>query len=244
MPVTKVKIETFVAASRAYLEKNLDQVNTQGSKTTLLASETKKLPKDLRDNVAKLNPDGKAVKKSTLVAGYLKEVTAALKKADANKDGYLTLTEAKKLPAHVRDNFLNYANGANAPSPKVKDTTPKLLIAAHQAEYGVSRVGYAEAFKKGIDAVLKDEDTGETPRALLKQFAEDDGKPLTDAQADAQLKKLLKGMELLPVGEASESNGDPKKDWIFSVDIDVGSDHGFWVSVSRDTGEAFVNGFN
>ncbi len=246
MPVTKVKVESFVAASRTYLEKNLDKVNTVGSKSTIRASEAKNLPKDLRDNVAKLAPDGKAIKKSDLMAGYMKDVTAALKKADANKDGYLTLTEAKKLPAHVRDNFNNYANaaGGTGAAPKVKDTTPKLLIAAHQAEYGSSPVGYADAFKKGIDAVMKDEDTGETPRALLKYFAEENGEPLTDAQLDAQMKKLFKGMELLPVGEASESGGEPDQHWIFSVDLDAGSDHGFWVSVDRKTGEAFVNGFN
>ena len=137
MPVTKVKIESFVAASRTYLEKNLEKVNTVGSKATIRASEAKNLPKDLRDNVAKLAPDGKAIEKSKLVAGYMKDVTAALKKADANKDGYLTLTEAKKLPAHVRDNFNNFANAAGGAGTalKVKDTTPKLLIAAHQAEY-------------------------------------------------------------------------------------------------------------
>jgi hypothetical protein len=243
--VKKVKIESFVAASRAYLEKNLDKVNTTGSKTTIRATEAKNLPKDLRDNYARLAPDGKAMKKSELVSGYMKEMTAALKKADGNKDGYLTLTEGKKLPAHVRDNFLNYANaGSDFAAPKVKDTTPKLLIAAHQAEYGTSPVGYADAFKKGIDQVMKDEENGETPRALLKYFAEEDGTPLTSAQLDAKMKKLFKGMELLPVGEASESGGDPAEDWIFSVDLDAGSDHGFWVSVSRKTGEAFVNGFN
>ena len=245
MPVVKkVKIESFVAASRAYLEKNLDKVNTLGSKSTILASEAKNLPKDLRDNVARLAPDGKAVKKSELVSGYMKEMTAALKKADGNKDGYLTITEGKKLPAHVRDNFLNFVAASEFTAPAVKDTTPKLLIAAHQAEYGPSAVGYAAAFKKGIDAVMKDEGNSETPRALLKYFAEENGAPLTEAQLDAKMKKLLKGMELLPVGEASESGGDPAKDWIFGVDINVGSDHGFWVSVNRQTGDASVAGFN
>lgn len=243
--VKKVKIEAFVNASRTYLEKNLDKVNTVGSKATIRASEAKNLPKDLQDNYARFSEGGKAVNKGTLISGYMKEMTAALKKADGNKDGYLTLTEGKKLPAHVRDNFLNFANaGSDFAAPKVKDTTPKLLIASHQAEYGASPVGYAAAFKKGIDAVMKDEESGETPRALLKYFAEEEGTPLTDAQADARLKRLLKGLELLPVGEASESGGDPAQDWIFAVDIEVGSDHGFWVSVNRKTGEAFVNGFN
>jgi hypothetical protein len=245
MPVVKkVKIESFVAASRAYLEKNLEKVNTVGSKTTIRATEAKNLPKDLRDNYAKLAPDGKAVKKSALVSGYMSEMTAALKKADANKDGYLTITEGKKLPAHVRDNFLNYANATAVTAPKVKDTTPKLLIASHTAEYGSAGIGYAAAFKKGIDQVMRDEDGGETPRALIKFFAEEEGNPLTTAELDAKMKSLFKGMELLPVGEASESNGDPAKDWIFAVDLDAGSDHGFWVSVNRQTGEAFVNGFN
>src|SRR5687768_599290 len=113
MPPAKIKIETFVAASRAYLEKNLGKVNTIGSKETIRASEAKNLPKDLQDNYARFSDGGKAVKKSALITGYMKETTAALKKADGNKDGYLTLTEGKKLPAHVRDNFLNFAYAGN-----------------------------------------------------------------------------------------------------------------------------------
>jgi len=244
--VKKVKIETFVAASRAYLEKNLAKVNSMGSGKTISRGEAEWLPKDLQDNYARFQKGNKAVKVTDLVSGYMKEMTDALAKADTNKDGYLSLTEGKKLPAHVRDNFLNYvAASEDVYAPKgAKDTTPKSLIAAHETAYGHSAVSEAQAFKKGVEAVLHDEDSGETPRALLKYFAEEEGHPLTNAQADAKMKKLLKGLELLPVGEASESGGDPKKDWIFSANVNVGSDHGFWVSVNRKTGDAMVNGFN
>jgi hypothetical protein len=122
----------------------------------------------------------------------------------------------------------------------VKDTTRASTLSAHQAAYGTARVPYEQAFKKAIDAVMKSED-GETPRAILKEFADP---PMTKAQLDAEMKKIFKGLQLLAVGEASESGGTPGKDWIFKVDANAGSDHGFWVSVSRDTGEAFVNGFN
>ena len=55
------------------------------------------------------------------------------------------------------------------------------------------------------DGVLKEEDR-ETPRASLKEFAEP---PMTKAQLDAEVKRIFKSMTLLPVGEASESGGQP-----------------------------------
>jgi hypothetical protein len=240
----KIKIEDFVSASRRYLQKNLDKVNTVGSQATIRASEAAKLPKDLRDNFARLSPDGNAVNKKKLIDGVISNFKTALKKADSNHDGYLTLTEGKKLPAHVRDNFLNYAKATSDVFSKgPRDTTSKTLVAAHEAAYGQGAIREADAFKKGIAAILVADD-GETPRALLREISSGEGETLTEAQLTAKIKKLLKGMELLPVGESSESGGEPDKDWIFAVDINVGSDHGFWVSVSRQSGEAMVNGFN
>ena len=86
------------------------------------------------------------------------------------------------------------------------------------------------------DGVLKEEDR-ETPRASLKEFAEP---PMTKAQLDAEVKRIFKSMTLLPVGEASESGGQPGKNWIYKVEANAGSDHRFWVSVNRTSGEAMV----
>lgn len=243
MPTTpKVKVSEFVRASRSYVEAAVKKANADGGRTISL-EEAAKLPKDLQDNWVKF---GKvSVSKKEFIDGFLKTVADGAKKADSNKDGYLTLSDGKKLPETVRDNFKAYVSATRdvfgqGSGVSVKDTTKPATLAAHTAAYGTSNVSYKDAFKKAIDAVMKAED-GETPRAILKEFAEP---PMTKAQLDAEMKRIFKGLELLPVGEASESGGDPEKDWIFAVDADAGSDHGFWVSVSRETGEAMVNGFN
>lgn len=238
----KVKVSEYVKSSRTYVEAALKKANIDGNKTLSLV-EAGRLPEDLQDNFVK---HGKVrVSTKDFVDGFVKTVTDGAKKADANKDGYLTLTDGKKLPEAVRDNFKNYVAATRdvfgqGSGVRVKDETSPATLVAHQAAYGDSAVTYKEAFKKGIDAVLTQED-GETPRAILKEFADP---PMTKAQLDAEMKRIFTSMELLPVGESSESGGDPEKDWIFAVRADAGSDHGFWVSVSRQTGEAYVSGFN
>lgn len=238
----KVKVSDFARASRTYVEAALKKANVDGNRTLTL-EEAAKLPKDLQDNFAKLGKTRVSTK--DFIDGFVKEVSAGAKKADGNRDGYLTLSDGKKLPEAVRDNFRNYVAATRdvfgqGSGVSVKDTTKPATLAAHTAAYGEARVPYKDAFKKAIDAVMKSED-GETPRAILKEFADP---PMTKAQLDAELKRIFKGLELLPVGETSESGGEAGKHWIFSVDADAGSDHGFWVSVDRTTGEAFVNGFN
>ncbi|MGV3621167.1 MAG: hypothetical protein ACO1OB_10140 [Archangium sp.] len=243
MPTTpKVKISEYVKSSRTYVEAALKKANIDGNSTLSLV-EAGRLPADLQDNFVK---HGKVnVSKKEFVDGFVKTVSDGAKKADANKDGYLTLTDGKKLPETVRDNFKNYVAATRdvfgqGTGVSVKDETSPATLVAHQAAYGDSAVSYKDAFKKGVEEVLRSED-GETPRNILKEFADP---PMTKAQLDAEMKRIFTSMELLPVGEASESNGDPAKDWIFAVRADAGSDHGFWVSVSRETGDAFVSGFN
>ncbi len=243
MPTTpKVKVSDFVRASRNYVEAALKKANVDGNKTLSLA-EAGSLPEDLQDNFVK---HGKVrVSTREFVDGFVKSVTDGAKKADTNKDGYLTLTDGRKLPEAVRDNFKNYVAATRdvfgqGTGVQVKDTTSPATLLAHRAAYGDARVEYKDAFKKAIDAVMKAED-GETPRAILRETMDP---PVTKAKLDAEMKRIFKGLELLPVGETSESGGEAGKDWIFSVDADAGSDHGFWVSVNRTTGEAMVNGFN
>lgn len=244
MPTTpKVKVADYVKSSRSYVEAALKKANADGNATLTLA-EAGKLPEDLQDNFVKM---GK-VKVSTkaFVTEFVKTVAEGAKAADQNRDGYLTLSDGKKLPESVRDNFKNYVAatrdvfGPGTSGSTVKDETSPATLVAHQTAFGDAKVSYKDAFQKGIDAVLTQDD-GETPRALLQEFADH---PMTSKQLDAALKKALTALELLPVGEAEESGGEPGKDWIFRVSCDVGSDHGFWVSVNRTTGDAMVNGFN
>ncbi len=139
------------------------------------------------------------------------------------------------------------APGARPPRPEgPKDATPKRRIDAHVAAYGRSPVSYEKAREKAIQTFLRDAD-GETPLSILREIGESEGKPR--GWAEKELRKLMSErgakIALLPVGEASESMGEPKDDWIFSLEMPSWpSDHGFWCSVNRKTGKAFVNGFN
>lgn len=136
---------------------------------------------------------------------------------------------------------------AGGPSREVRprDTTPPGLPAAHEAEYGRRAIEYERAFDLAIPAVLTHE-TGESPRALVKEFAEAEGHPLTKEELDEKMRELVAAgsFELLPVDETNENEDDPRQNWIFQVSVETGSDHGFWASVDRNSGQVEVSGFN
>jgi hypothetical protein len=98
----KVKVSDFVRASRAYAQSAVKKANLDGN-TRLTLAEAGKLPKDLQDNFAKLGKTSISTK--DLIDGFVKAVTDGAKKADASQDGYLSLSDGKKLPEQVRDNF-------------------------------------------------------------------------------------------------------------------------------------------
>src|SRR5262245_41646467 len=125
------------------------------------------------------------------------------------------------------------------------DQTPAGLPEAHVAKYGQRPIDYKKALELAVPAVIHQED-GETPRAIVKEIAESERHPLSEAELDWKMRKLVNegSFELLPVGESNENGDDPGKNWIFSVDVYTGSDHGFWASVHRETGEVSVTGFN
>ncbi len=243
MPSNKIKVSDFVKASRTYAESVVKRANADGNQY-LTKTEAKRLTKDLQDNYKNLGTD--RVKAKDFVNTFVKYVATNAKKADLNGDGYLTLTDGRKLPQDLRDNFKNYV-AATRPvfdtgEATVKDKTSASRVAAHIAEYGQPRVGYADAFQKAIKAVMKDREYG--PGSVLKEVGDGNGNELTDRQIEAELKKAFKSMTLLPPGESEESYFEPDKQWIFRVDCDVGSDHGFWVGVDRTTGQADVTNFN
>ena len=126
-----------------------------------------------------------------------------------------------------------------------RDRTPAGLPEAHVAKYGKTPIDYRKAFELAIPAVIHQED-GEAPRAIVKENAESEGHQLSEVELDWKMRKLVDegSFELLPVGDSNENGDDPKKNWIFSVNVNTGSDHGFWASVNRETGEVSVTGFN
>ena len=247
MPTPKIKVNDFVRASRAYVEKSLEKAN-KNDNAYLTKAEAKALPKDLRDNFAAVSAGGKSVRVAEFKESFTRYVAASARAADANKDGVLSSADGSKLPRNLQDNFKNYVVasrplwGGGSGAGAVKDKSKASDLRAHLAEYGVSRVGFDDAFARGVKAVLKDRDYG--PGGVLRDIGDGNGGELTDAQIAAELKKAFKSMALLPVGESSESGFDPRTQWIFSVDCDVGSDHGFWVGVDRETGATEVTNFN
>ncbi len=240
MATMKVKIADFAKSARAYAQAQLKQANLDGN-TTLSLAEAARLPADLQDNFVK---HGKVkVSLKTFVDDFVKTITEGAKLADKNGDGYLTKTDGRRLPASVRDNFNSYVAAFRdpwAPASSVNDDTAAGTIDAHLAAWGTPAISYADAFARAVDAVLTEEE-GETPRAIIRQIH---GDQLSQDQLNAAVREAVKGLTLLPVGESDEEGTDPASAWIFSVRHQTGSDHGFWVAVDRNTGDATVSGFN
>lgn len=103
-------INAFVSSTRAYVTANVKKANVDGN-TYLTKAEGKALAKDLRDNFEAhrvLGNGNSTVVAKKFIQKFTDYVAVQASKADANGDGYLTTTEAKKLPKDVRDNFANY----------------------------------------------------------------------------------------------------------------------------------------
>lgn len=246
MSSTRLDVKRFLSAARDYTDKALAKADANKN-GYVSPSELKKLPKDLRDNVQKYADAHGRVPVAKFKAAFVAYARINLQKADRNKDGLLTKTDIARLPRDLQDNVKSYvaASGdlwGGGTTSSVKDKTPASRIADHERTYGASRVSYKEAFELGRKAVLADREYG--PGYILKEMGGPDGSGLSEAKIQAELKKAFKAMELLPKGESEESYADPAADWIFRVSCDVGSDHGFWVSVSRSTGDAQVSSFN
>lgn len=241
MATSKIKVNDFIRASKTYIEKSLEKAN-RNKNPYLSPSEQKKLPKDLRDNLKSSGARG-SVRTKELATAFTKYVAVSAKNADRNKDGVLSAADAARLPKDLQDNFKNYVAAsrqvfATGPSDKTSATR----IAQHLAEYGTPAVPYSDAFAIGVKTVLADREYG--PGNILREMGGEDGNGLPEAKLRVELEKAFKSMTLMPVGEASESGFDPQTHWIFELDADVGSDHGFWVGVDRATGDATVTSFN
>ena len=117
--MANVKIADFVASTARYAKKAaLAADKTKDGK--LSKADAKNLPADLRDDYAR-----QAKLKSTITPeGFARDqaayVAAAAKRADKNKDGVLSATEASSLPVSVKNNYKNFAATlGNGPAPTV-----------------------------------------------------------------------------------------------------------------------------
>lgn len=243
---TRLDVQRFLKSAATYTDAALKKADANNS-GYLTAAELGRLPRDLRDNVKAYADAHGRVPVGKFKAAYLAYAKANLTRVDRNKDGLLTPTDIKRLPRDLQDNVKSYV-GASRPlwgggaGGQVKDRTPAARVAEHERAYGRGAVSYKDAVELGKKAVLADREYG--PGNILRELGSGDGTPLSESKIQARLEKAFKAMELLPKGESEESYGDPEKDWIFRVDADVGSDHGFWVTVNRSSGDTQVTSFN
>ncbi len=119
--MANVKISDFVASTARYAKKAALAAD-KGKDGKLSKADAKNLPVDLRDDYAR-----QARLKSTITpAGFARDqaayVAAAAKRADKDKDGVLSATEASHLPASVKNNYKNFAATlGTSPAPSASD---------------------------------------------------------------------------------------------------------------------------
>ena len=237
-----LKVSEFVTRSASYIRAATAAANADGN-AYLTKAEARALPSDLKDNFELLRASG-PLTTSKFISLYRRDVSIWAGSVDSNKDGALSPVEQRKLPSYIKDNVANYLrrrNPAPAPTSTLKDTTRPSTIAAHEKAYGKSKVSYAKAFGIAAKAIFKD-DAG--PRWLLTQYQLDATGTVDKAKLERDLKTAIKGLKLLGVGRTNENLDDPKANWIFTADVDDGSDNGYWVSVDRKTGATLVTNFN
>src|SRR4051812_23791814 len=104
----KVKVAEFIASSARYAKKAAAAADKNADKK-LSKTEAKALPKDLRDDYARMAKKKPNVTVASFARDQAAYVAVAAKKADKNKDGIISGPEAKgALPADLRDNYANY----------------------------------------------------------------------------------------------------------------------------------------
>jgi hypothetical protein len=133
----KVSIRKLINASERYVENSVKKANASGPRT-LSQTEAKKLPKDLRDNFAnfreRTTPNG-SVQVKEFTQSFKAYVEANARRADTNGDGYLTKADSKKLPADLRDNFLNFYRAIEMTGSKVDAKAGYAVKTTAKAEY-------------------------------------------------------------------------------------------------------------
>ncbi len=248
--LSQVKIADLVASSRKYAEGQVAKANTNGN-AYLTATEAKRLSADLQDNFAASGFKTRwgSVKTADLTREFTVMMEAFARSADTNRDGLLSVTEARGLPTHLRDNFAHFLAAqqdavVDAGGYATKNETSPARVQEHLAAYGESAVSYEDAFAAALRAAATDE-YGLT--LFVREFGGEDGMGVSDdAQVDREVRALLENgsMELVPVNEDLPTGESTEDAWIFSIHTDGQGDHGMWAIVDRQSGDAYVTSFN
>lgn len=105
-----VKVADFISSSAAYVRANVAKANKNGN-AYLTKTESKSLAKDLKDNFEAHrlgSQENGSVTASKFVGKFTDYVAVMTKRADTNRDGFISTAEARKLPTDLQDNFANY----------------------------------------------------------------------------------------------------------------------------------------
>lgn len=248
--ITRVSINDLVASTQKYADDRIGKAdaNKNGYVTR---TEAKGLAADLQDNFAgsQFAQSWGSVKTADLKREYVVMMNAFARSSDTNRDGYLSVTEAKTLPMSLQDNFASYLasqqkTATDTGGYTTRNTTPSSRPASQLRAFGESAISYEEAVAAAVKAAATDE---YGLRMFVQEYGGPDGAGLSDpAEIDAEVRSLLENgsVELVPV-DADLPNGESVADaWIFSVHTDGQGDNGIWASVDRKTGETSVSSFN
>ena len=113
--VSRVKIKDLVSSTARYAKKAATAAD-QNKNKKLTATEARALPADLKDDYKRQAKKKPVVTPASFAADQAAYVAASAKKADKNKDGYLSELEEKSLPKDLKDNLANYKLHSGTPT--------------------------------------------------------------------------------------------------------------------------------
>lgn len=116
-----VRTNDFVTAGNRYASQHLRAKNGNAD-AYITKAEAEKLPADLKDNYRAIQ--GADSNRQVTVKEFKKAwgdtLKTAAKSADADKNGWLTRAENKRLPNNMRDNLAAYMNAVDSKAVKTK----------------------------------------------------------------------------------------------------------------------------
>src|SRR4051812_16799539 len=119
----KVKVSELVSSTARYARKSADAADKNKNKK-LTATEAASLPRDLRDDFKRQAKKSAAITPASFARDQAAYVAASAKKADKNKDGYLSVTEEKSMPTDLKDNLASYKAAHSGPATGTGGKSP------------------------------------------------------------------------------------------------------------------------
>jgi hypothetical protein len=104
---SKLKIADLVASTSRYAKKAATAADKNANQK-LSATEARSLPADLKDDYKRQARATTGITPESFARDQAAYVAASARRADKNKDGYLSVTEQAAMPADLQDNLASY----------------------------------------------------------------------------------------------------------------------------------------